>query len=150
MHLARRSYVLVMVAAVLAVLGIWSEERDFAYLWRIPVLLLLLGLAIEGALVRRLRPQVRLATAARAFLGRRQRARFEFANGSARVLSLEYAPVMPPGVESEAGLRRVSIGPGLTCEDEVTLLPSPPVSISTDFAPVASKPSCSSKRPVAS
>jgi uncharacterized protein (DUF58 family) len=123
LHLARRSYVLVMVAAVLAVLGIWSEERDFAYLWRIPVLLLLLGLAIEGALVRRLRPQVRLATAARAFLGRRQRARFEFANGSARVLSLEYAPVMPPGVESEAGLRRVSIGPGLTCEDEVTLLP---------------------------
>jgi len=123
LHLARRSYVLVMVAAVLAVLGIWSEERDFAYLWRIPVLLLLLGLAIEGALVRRLRPQVRLATAARAFLGRRQRARFEFANGSTRVLSLEYAPVMPPGVESEAGVRRVSIGPGLTCEDEVTLLP---------------------------
>ena len=123
MHLARRSYVLVMLAAVLAVLGIWSEERDFAYLWRIPVLLLLLGLAIEGALVRRLRPQVRLATAARAFLGRRQRARFEFANGSTRVLSLEYAPVMPPGVESEAGVRRVSIGPGLTCEDEVTLLP---------------------------
>jgi uncharacterized protein (DUF58 family) len=112
-----------MLAAVLAVLGIWSDDRDFAYLWRIPVLLLLLGLALEGVLIRRLRPQVRLATAARGFLGRPQLARFEFANGSARAVSLEYAPAMPPGVESGAQVRRVSIPPRLSYEDEITLLP---------------------------
>lgn len=112
-----------MLAAVLAVLGIWSDEPDFAHLWRIPVLLLLLGLAIEGALIRRLRPQVRLVTAARAFLGRPQAARFEFANGSTRILSLEYAPAMPPGVESEARVRRIRIPPRHQREDEVTLLP---------------------------
>jgi uncharacterized protein (DUF58 family) len=112
-----------MFAAVLAVLDIWSDDRDFAYLWRIPVLLLLLGLALEGVLIRRLRPQVRLATAARGFLGRPQLARFEFANSSARALSIEYAPTMPPGVESEAQVRRVSIPPHLSYEDEITLLP---------------------------
>src|ERR1700722_19749951 len=123
MHLARRSYVLVMLAAVLAVLGFGSDERDFAQLGRIPLLLLLLGLAIEGALIRRLQPQVRLATAPRAYLGRPQAARFEFANGSARLLALEYAAVMPAGVVSEAGVRRIGIAPRLGYQDEITLLP---------------------------
>jgi uncharacterized protein (DUF58 family) len=123
LHLARRSYLLVMLAAVLAVLGIWSDERDLTHLWRLPVVLLLAGIAIEGALTRRLWPQVRLTTAARAFLGRQQPASFEFANDSARRLTLEYAPAMPAGVESEAQVRRLSIAPRHTGEDEVTLLP---------------------------
>jgi uncharacterized protein (DUF58 family) len=66
---------------------------------------------------------VRLATAARAFLGRPQRASFEFANGSARVLLLEYAPAMPAGVDSQAGVRRIRIAPHITYKDEMTLLP---------------------------
>ncbi len=123
MHLARRSYVLVTLAAVLAILGIWSDERELGFLWRIPVLLLLLGLAIEAALVRRLRPRVRLVTAARAFLGRLQPATLEFVNDSARVLSLEYAPAMPSGVQSDAAVRRVSIPPRASREDALTLLP---------------------------
>src|SRR3984957_5804018 len=123
MHLARRSYVLELIGGVLAVLGIWSLERGVAHLWGIPLLLLLLGLVIEGALIRRLQPQVRLATAPRAYLGRPQAARFEFANGSARLLALEYAAVMPAGVGSEAGVRRISIAPRLGYQDEITLLP---------------------------
>ena len=82
MHLARRSYVLVVLTAVLAVAGIWSSDPYLAHLWRIPAALLLLGLALEGAFVRRLLPQVRLQTAARAFLGRAQPAAFVFANPS--------------------------------------------------------------------
>jgi uncharacterized protein (DUF58 family) len=123
LHLARRSYLLVMLAAVLAVLGIWSDERELAHLWRVPVALLLAGVAIEGALARRLWPQVRLATPTRAFLGRAHAGSFEFANGSARRLTLEYAPAMPAGVESGAQVRRISIAPRQTCEDGVTLLP---------------------------
>jgi uncharacterized protein (DUF58 family) len=123
LHLARRSYLLVILAAMLAVLGIWSDDRDLAHLWRVPVLLLLAGFAIEGTLQRRLWPRVRLATSTRAFLGREQPASFQFANRSRRRLSLEYAPAMPAGVESEAQVQRISIAPGHTCEDGLTLLP---------------------------
>ena len=56
MHLARRAHVLVLLAAVLAVIGVWYQG-DLARLWRIPAGLLLLGLAVEGALVRRAPPE---------------------------------------------------------------------------------------------
>ena len=123
MHLAWRSYALVMLAAVLAVAGIWSGERDLAHLWRIPAALLLLGLAFEGSLVRRLRPKIRLLTAARAFLGRSQPATLVFANDSARALLLEYAPVTPAGVDAQAAVRRLRVPPRGACEDHMTLLP---------------------------
>ena len=67
-HLARRSYVLVMLAAVLAILGIWSGDRDLTHLWQIPAGLLLSGLAIEAYFARRLRPEVHLQSPAHAFL----------------------------------------------------------------------------------
>jgi uncharacterized protein (DUF58 family) len=123
LHLARRGYLLVMLAAVLAVLGIWSDEREFVHLWRIPVVLLLAGAAIEAAQTPRLRPRVRLATPARAFLGRAQTGSFEFANASARRVTLEYAPAMPAGVDSGAQVRRISLAPRRAHEDAVTLLP---------------------------
>lgn len=124
MHLAWRSYALVMLAAVLAVAGIWSGEREFAHLWRIPAALLMLGLVVEGSLVRRLQPQARVLTAARAFLGRPQRATLLFANNNARPLLLEYAPVTPAGIDSTASVRRLSVPPRSTREDHMTLLPA--------------------------
>jgi uncharacterized protein (DUF58 family) len=123
MHLAQRSYLLIMLAALLAVVGIWSSDRDLAHLWRIPAGLLLLGLAVEGAVIARLRPQARLMTAARAFLGRAQPATFQFTNRSARSLSLEYAPALPAGFESEAAVRRVRVPPRATIADPINILP---------------------------
>ena len=53
MHLTRRSYVLVMLTAVIAIAGIWSSDRTLERVWRVPAALLLLGLAIDGLRVRR-------------------------------------------------------------------------------------------------
>jgi len=89
MHLARRAYVLVLLSAVLAIMGIWSNEGEYAGLWRIPAALLLLGLAVEKFLVSRRPVDVRVATASRAFLGRPQPAAFTFANPGTRPLTLE-------------------------------------------------------------
>ena len=123
MHLARRSYVFVVLTAVLAIAGIWSGDPTLATLWRIPAALLLLGLAVEGAFVRRLLPQVRLQTAARAFLGRAQPAAFVFANPARRAVALEYAPVAPSGFAAQPAVRRLSIPPRGVLEDALTLLP---------------------------
>jgi uncharacterized protein (DUF58 family) len=122
-HLARRSYVLVMLTAVIAIAAIWSGDHTLARLWRVPAGVLLLGLAVDSFIVRRLQPQVRLDTPVPAFLGRPQRAVFVFTNRASRPLSLEYAPVTPAGFEAPQAVRRISVPARAALEDPLPLLP---------------------------
>ncbi|MGA7823864.1 MAG: hypothetical protein WCA14_06685, partial [Steroidobacteraceae bacterium] len=92
MHLARRGYLLAFLAAVLAILGIWSDSPR---LWPLPLGLLLLGLTVEALYVRKVPLGAGLATAPRALLGRPQPAAFVFENPTRRPLVLEYAPALP-------------------------------------------------------
>ena len=123
MHLARRSYLLLMLTAVIAIAGIWSSDRALARLWHVPAALLLLGLAAEGLMVRHLKPGTRLDTATPAFLGRLQPGAFVFANDTGRALALEYAPATPAGFEAAADVRRLRLPPRTACEDGLSLLP---------------------------
>lgn len=123
MHLARRAYIFLLLAAVLAITGIWSADRALAPLWRLPLALLLLGLAVEGLSLRRVALGARLATARRAFLGRPQAAAFELANPAARAVTVEYAPATPPGFEPFCATRRLTAAPGAVGRDELVLLP---------------------------
>ena len=123
MHLAARAYLLVFLTAVLAIAAIWSADQSVAPLWRIPALLLLVGLAIEGLFMRRPRIEAWLATSARGFLGRPHPAAFVFANRSARALELEYAPATPQSFETPGELRRVRVPAHGILHDPVTLLP---------------------------
>jgi uncharacterized protein (DUF58 family) len=123
MHLARRAYLLVLLTAVLAIIGIWSAEGEYAGLWRIPAGLLLLGLVVEKFFVSRLPLEAQVATASRAFLGRSQPAAFTFANPGARSLTLEYAPATPAGFAPLPAVRRVVAAARSTVADAVTLLP---------------------------
>jgi uncharacterized protein (DUF58 family) len=123
MHLAPRGYLLVLLSAVLAIIGVWSDGTELARLWTIPAGLLLLGLTLEGTLRRQQRLQVRVATAARAFLGRPQPAAFEFSNTSARVVTVEYAPALPAGFEPLTHTRRLQVKPRSQAADALTLQP---------------------------
>ena len=107
MHLAQRAYILILLTAVLGIAGIWSSEPGLAGLWRLPAALLLLGLAFEGSRVREVTIVAGVETAARAFLGREQPAAFAFWNESSRDVAVEYAPVMPEGLEPLPHVRRV-------------------------------------------
>src|SRR4051812_24304540 len=80
MHFAQRTYVLLMLTAVLAVAGIWSSDPSLSDLWRIPAVLLLTGLAYEGFFIRRAVVTADIETAPRAFLGREQTGAFGFKN----------------------------------------------------------------------
>lgn len=53
MHFAQRAYVLLVLTAVLAVVGIWSSDPNLGDLWRVPAAVLLMGLSYEGFFVRR-------------------------------------------------------------------------------------------------
>jgi len=124
MHLARRSYLLVVLTAVIAIAGIWSSDPQLARLWRVPAALLLLGLAAEGVSVRRLLPQVRLERAAPAFLGRAlPAAALRFMNRAARPLVLEYAAATPAGFEAPRAVHRLELPARGALEDSLPLLP---------------------------
>jgi uncharacterized protein (DUF58 family) len=120
MHLARRGYLLAFLAAVLAILGIWSDSPR---LWPLPLGLLLLGLTVEALYVRKMPLGAALATAPRALLGRPQPAAFVFENPTRRPLVLEYAPAVPAGFEALAAVRRVDAPPQATVRDPIELAP---------------------------
>ena len=123
MHLARRGYLLAFLAAVLAILGMWSDEAGSARLWHLPLGLLLLGLTIEALYVRRVEIGAALATAPRVFLGRPQPAAFVFTNPTRRPLVLEYAPRVPTGFEPLAAVRRIQAPPRTAVRDGFELAP---------------------------
>lgn len=123
MHLAQRAYILIVLTAVLAITGIWSSHPGFEGLWRIPAALLLLGLAWESAVVRRIPISVAIETAPHAFLGRAQPAAFAFRNDSSRAVAMEYAPVLPDGFAPLWETRRVLAPARGTGRDSFLLLP---------------------------
>lgn len=123
MHLARRAYLLVFLTALLAVAGIWAPPGEYRGLWRVPLALLLAGLAAEGLALRRVRLGARFAAARRSFLGRPQPAALLLSNPAPRGLLLEYLPLLPAGFEPLAGPRRVSVPAEATVEDPLVLTP---------------------------
>jgi uncharacterized protein (DUF58 family) len=122
-HLSGRAYVIVTLTAVLAIAGIWSSDAALTGWWRLPALLLLLGLTLEGLFVRRRPLEAQVRTAARAFLGRAQPATYAFANRAGRELALEYLPATPPGFETPQNPRGVRAPARGTAEDTISLLP---------------------------
>jgi uncharacterized protein (DUF58 family) len=123
MHLAQRAYALILLTAVLAIAGIWSSEPVFTGLWHLPGALLLLGLAFEGAVVRRTTIVADVETAPRAFLGREQAVAFVFRNDSPRAVAVEYAPVLPQGFDPMTQTRRVVAPARGVGRDSFVLLP---------------------------
>jgi uncharacterized protein (DUF58 family) len=124
MHLAGRAYILLMLTAVLAVAAVWSDEQGLTLLWRIPAGLLLLGLAVEVAFVRRRPIAVAVVSEPRALLGRPLPAAFRFSNSAGRPLQVEYAPATPAGFESLGEARRVSAPAHGAVGDAVTSWPA--------------------------
>ena len=123
MHLSARAFILVALAAVLAIAGLWSSEPALSGWWRLPALMLLLGLTFEGLFVRGRPLAAQVILPARAFLGREQRAIFAFTNRSARALSLQYLPATPAGFEGTGTARSAQAPAHGTAEDPLSLLP---------------------------
>ena len=126
MHLSARGFILVALAAVLGIAGLWSSEPALSGWWRLPALMLLLGLTFEGLFMRGQPLAAQVILPPRAFLGREQRAIFAFANRSARALSLQYLPATPAGFEGvgATGIPRSAQAPAHgSAEDALSLLP---------------------------
>jgi uncharacterized protein (DUF58 family) len=94
-----------------------------ALLWCWPAVLLLVGLASESFLIRRVMFSADLDSAARATLGREQDAAFTFRNASNRAVQIEYAPAMPAGFEPLTATRFLSVPGSGAARDPIALVP---------------------------
>lgn len=109
MSLTRRTLVIAALIVLLAVVGLWGADPALSRLWLAPAALLLLGLAVEGALQRRVRVEAKMTEGARARLGRpHELAIFWLSN---RPATVRFMPSLPAGLEAPAQAVTVSCGP---------------------------------------
>jgi len=122
-HLSTRSYLILALTAALAIAGLWSGDQLLVALWRWPLALWLLAVALESLWIRQLRLVAQVECAARAFLGRAHAVCFAFQNPSRRPVRLEYAPATPLGFERLEATRLLIIAPQDVARDCLALEP---------------------------
>jgi uncharacterized protein (DUF58 family) len=107
--LTQRSFVLVALTVLLAVIGLWSPDAALRRVWLLPAALLMLGLAIEGLRQRRMRIEAVSTAPDRARLGRALDLTVRWR--SARPALLRFMADVPAGVEAESRAHTVATGP---------------------------------------
>jgi uncharacterized protein (DUF58 family) len=123
MHFALRGYLLIVLIALLAIAGTWSDDAALASAWLFPAFVLLAGLAFEAWYARGTRVDVKLALDDRLKLGKPARAHFAFGHNRQRDIALQYARVLPPAVRQDREVRQVSVPAEDGLQDAVELLP---------------------------
>jgi len=101
MHLTGRALLLALAATVAFVAEQWSADPDIVGLWRMPLLLLVVGLGLEAWLHSRTVLRARLALPASLHLGRAAEAALTLEHGSTRTRRLQLLPLAPPGLRVE-------------------------------------------------
>lgn len=95
MSLRQNALLLVLLAALIAIAGAWSDDPALERWWRAPIGLLLLGLAYEAAVSRRARLQLVVQAPSRWLLSRAASLRLELRAAISRSLSTEIACAPP-------------------------------------------------------
>jgi uncharacterized protein (DUF58 family) len=112
MALRYNALVLAVVAAFVAIVSLWGGQTVLAGAWRIPVGVLLLGLAYEAWFAARARLQAAVREAPHGALGRTVTVQFELTHRLQRAVTVELAASAPAAVEVDEGVQRVGIPPG--------------------------------------
>jgi uncharacterized protein (DUF58 family) len=120
--LRQNALLLIVLTGLLGILGNWSASADLTRWWALPAALLLLGLAYEGAVLRRYTVDLELKGPEYWPLGRAQSMQFVFRH-SGRPLSIE-AVLSAPG-EFAAESRMETLKPGSGIVTVATLTASP-------------------------
>jgi uncharacterized protein (DUF58 family) len=122
MSLTRRALILIAAIVLMAIVGLWSDERALSELWAVPALLLTAALALEGLLRRRAAIELGIKLPAQAHLGRPASLEWRFANRRAPV-TLEFAQCAPAGVDFAGDTEVVRIGRGREVRKPLEITP---------------------------
>jgi uncharacterized protein (DUF58 family) len=104
--------VFAVLTVLLAILGTWSGDDTLAGLWRLPLALLLLGLAYEAWLVARAKPSLTIQTSTHGVLGRAMQLHVELRHQLGRTAVIELAPKAPAALEIDTAIRAVHVPAG--------------------------------------
>ena len=108
MSLTWRALLFASLTVTLAIVGLWATDPVIERLWLLPAALLLLGLAVEGFLQRRIRIEVTAADPLRMRLGRPQPVALRWQ--ADRPALLRYLFSVPDCVEAPARAATVAAG----------------------------------------
>ena len=100
---------LAVLTALIAIVAGWSSDPQFNGIWRLPLAVLLLGLAYEGWIVSRLRVTASLRALGRTVLGQSAALELSIQQHSARQTSVEVAIDAPDSVETDHAVRVVEL-----------------------------------------
>jgi uncharacterized protein (DUF58 family) len=123
MHLRLNGLVFAVLTALVAILGAWSGDPELAGLWRLPLALLLLGLAYEGWIVTRASASLSINAPAQGILGRAMPLQLVLRQELQRSTTIEFAPSAPDAIEMDAGIQSVLVRPGEAATVDVRTTP---------------------------
>lgn len=123
MSLRQNSLLLAVLTALLAIVGAWSGDAMLAGAWRLPLALLLLGLAYEGWMTLRANLSLRIPEGQRGVLGRAVSLRLLLAHQLGRKMTVELAPDAPAILEVEPTVQLLVVPAGTEAETHLRATP---------------------------
>lgn len=123
MSLRYNALLLAVLTVLIAIVGAWTGDESLAGAWRLPLALLLLGLAYEGWMTARAGVQLAMSSEHRAVLGRTGALRLSFTHQLARAATLEVAPDAPAVVEVDSNVQLLTVPPGAGAETQLRATP---------------------------
>jgi len=97
MSLTGRALTLIALTTLLTIVGLWSDDATLQGLWRLPAALILAALAVESAIARRRRFELKMDLPGHCYLGRTIDAHVVLENPSPLPLTVAYALGPPRG-----------------------------------------------------
>jgi len=114
---------LAVLTALVAILGAWGGDTVLAGVWRLPLGMLLLGLAYEGWTISRARIQLAMRADQLGVLGHTAPLHLAFTHQLSRGAIIEFAPDAPAVVEVDQVVRLLNVPAGTTVETQLRATP---------------------------
>lgn len=111
MSFRQNAFALVAITVLIAIMGAWSGDPALTIAWRLPLALLLLGLAYEGWMTTRAQLRIDVEPDQRGILGRPQLLQARIAHQMHRSSLVEIAPDVPAVVETDPVVQLLQVPP---------------------------------------
>jgi uncharacterized protein (DUF58 family) len=109
MSLRRNAFLLIASTVLVAILGLWSDHELLARAWRLPLGVLLLGLAYELWIKSRAGLSATIGLETQGILGRTGTLHLTLTHRSQRDITVELAPDAPAAVQAETFVRSLAV-----------------------------------------
>lgn len=123
MSLRQNALLLAVLTVLVAIVGAWSGDATLAGMWRLPLALLLLGLAYEGWMTLRAGLSLRIGAEQRGVLGRVTALRLALTHKLSRNTAVELAPDVPAVVETDPTVQLLIVPAGGEAETHLRATP---------------------------